>query len=221
MIYKKVNSFSLQPGEILPEAVQIELQEANKLRSKDFPAYKKKLRKIFGIQEDQLPACTSSLKIFLAGFIAGEGSINVSAKKSSTSKFGLIIDPEFSITQHANGFQHLYCALCIFNTGSISYKSGSNATLVFRIDNRRSLEEKVIPFWEKYMDPYLADEARKRKQLFKQLLELFNSEAHLDLDSFANEILPLWDQMRKQKNQSNQTFADLTQAQVYIRNYKK
>ena len=85
-------------------------------------------------------------KTFLGGFIAGEGGINVSAKKSPNSRFGIIIDPEFSITQHLDGFFFLFGALVLFETGSIHFKKGSSATLVFRIDNRRSLQERVIPF---------------------------------------------------------------------------
>ena len=48
---------------------------------------------------------------FLAGFIEGEGSLNISAKKCATAKYGLMIDPEFSITQHVNGISVLFDAM--------------------------------------------------------------------------------------------------------------
>ena len=54
-----------------------------------------------------------------------------SAKKLKTAKFGVIVDPEFSVTQHINGICHLYAALSIFKTGRIRHKGGSNATFVF------------------------------------------------------------------------------------------
>jgi hypothetical protein len=52
--------------------------------------------------------------------------------------------------------------------------------------------------------------------VFKKLLQLFKEKAHLDLDKMVYEILPLWDQLRMQKS-SNQTFKNLKQAQIYIK----
>ena len=84
-------------------------------------------------------------KHFFAGFIEGEGSFSVSAKKSPSAKFGVYLDPEFSITQHVNGSSHLFRCLCLFRTGVIRHKNKSNATLVYRIYNRETLKQKVIP----------------------------------------------------------------------------
>ena len=40
-----------------------------------------------------------------------------------------------------NGFFLLFKTLCLFETGSIHFKEGSNAVFVYRIDNKKSLTE--------------------------------------------------------------------------------
>lgn len=212
---------SLKPGQEIPQDLKEELQKANdKLtKSKNRAQYLNELKTIFQIQGDYNVKTES--KLWLGGFIEGEGSINASCKKLNTAKFGLLIDPEFSITQHVNGFSMLYAALVLFQAGRITYKSGSNATLVFTIDNRQTLKEKVIPFFENYVAPYGSTEKVRRLEQFKNLLELFEQGAHTDENTFVNKVLPVWDSMRKQVGQSNQTFATLQDAQKFAVDFAK
>lgn len=215
-----MTNFTIQPGEKMPQDKLEQLKKINDAFSKtsNFSKYLIDLRQLFQIEEVQV---TSESKLYLAGFLEGEASINISTKKLSTGKFGLIVDPEFNVTQHVNGFKTLYLALEVFKTGRIRHKSSSNATLVLTIDNRQSLEKKVIPFYEQYVVPFSYSEKVKRVAKFKTLLELFNKGAHKDLEQFLNQILPIWDEMRKQKGQINETFNSLEQAQDYARNFKK
>nr|YP_009773681.1 putative site-specific DNA endonuclease [Uronema confervicola]QIZ74196.1 putative site-specific DNA endonuclease [Uronema confervicola] len=209
-------SLIIAPGEKLPKEVLQQLKEANNryTKNKDFPSYLKDIELIFNITPVKV---TTDSKLYLAGFIGGEGSLNVSAKKQKNTSFGLVIDPEFSVTQHLNGAGMLYLALDVFQTGRIGYKSGSNATLFFRIDNRKSLQEKVMPFFRQYAFPYGSDYLVQRAETFQKLLNLFDSKAHLELGSFLNEVLPLWYSMRKQEGQVNQSFANLNEAQEYVK----
>jgi hypothetical protein len=55
---------------------------------------------------------------------------------------------------------------------------------------------------------------------FKEMLGLFNTNAHLDRDRFIKELLPIWDSMRIQKS-TKQTFKDLEEAQEFVRNFQK
>lgn len=212
LITQKVN---LQAGEKMPEDLLIKFSEANKKfsKSKDRTKYLEDLKNLFELSG--YPQVTTESKLFLGGFIEGEGSINVSCKCLKTAKFGVILDPEFSITQHVNGFATLYLALAVLNAGRIAHKSGSNATLVFKIDNRRTLEEKVLPFFEQYVVPYGSTEKKRRLVKLKEFLDLYNQNVHTKLDSFVKLLLPIWDSMRKQVGQSNQSFPDLQSAQDY------
>lgn len=90
-------------------------------------------------------------KWFLAGFIDGEGSVCVSIKRHPNGKFGYLIDPEFYIYQHKSRRSILELAVKVFGTGRIYPKVGNEDVLVFTIDARRSLIERVIPFLKKYM----------------------------------------------------------------------
>ena len=101
----------------------------------------------------------------------------------------------------------MFGALLLFETGSIHFKSGSDGTFVYRIDNRRSLAEKVIPFWETYVFPY---------QDFKEIITLLENKEHKNLFSFRDQILPLWDKLRKQEGQRNESFPDLESAQQVV-----
>ena len=204
------------PGEILPLQVVENLRNVNnikKQKKKTFSWYKTEIANIFGITEcDKKKYQSVKYKTFYGGFIVGEGSINVSAKKSKNALFGILIDPEFSITQHVNGFGFLFAALSLFETGSIHYKSGSNATLVYRIDNRKSIQEKVLPFWDTYIVPYQSFEQNQRILFFKRICLFLEQKKHKELHFFTNQILPLWDKLRKQKGQVNESFPDLEAA---------
>lgn len=217
--YKNNNDnlvLKIGPGEKLPEEMLTKLQIANRNLSKDrnFQKYQDEIKNIFRLQAVKI---TTETKLFLGGFIEGEGSLNVSAKKQASAAMGLVIDPEFSITQHMNGVSSLYLALAILKTGRISYKSGSNATLVFRIDNRKTLQEKVMPFYRQYVYPYGSVSKIQRAETFQKLLNLFDQNAHRDFTRFTTEILPLWDLLRIQVNSSNQSFATLKEAQNFVR----
>ncbi len=186
----------------------------------DFKAYTRRVRELFHLD----PITINQKKCyFLAGFIEGEGSISISAKKNENAKFGVELDPNFNITQHVNGVKHLYLALEMFQTGRIRYKHGSNATLVFIIEPRKSLQQKVCPFFEKYMLGHdLSSKVKQvRYQNLKKMLDLFDDNAHLDKDRFINELLPIWDSMRIQKQYQKQTFQSLEEAQEFVRTFQK
>ncbi len=104
-----------------------------------------------GANQQERLSIAEAKKWFLAGFIEGEGSLCVSMKTCPTSRFRYLVDPEFFLYQHKSGVQLLQLAKEIFGTGRIAPKSGSEGVLVFSIVSRRSLKEKVIPFFEKYM----------------------------------------------------------------------
>ena len=208
---------SFGPGEKISAQILEQLVTANaKRKDHNFNWYIHQLLDIFQLKEYN--SVTEKEKLFFGGFITGQGSINCSAKKEKRAKFGITLDLEFSVTQHVNGVSLLFLAFRIFQTGSLRYKSGSNATLVYRIDNRDSLNEKVIPFLEQYCTPYWSLPFQKRLVTFKELLQLLKKKAHLNFFDFSEAMLPLWDKMRKQPNQIHSSFPSLNEAQIYAKN---
>jgi hypothetical protein len=210
----------IKPRESIQKSFLNELVEINKSyhKKKNFPKYKNEIRQLFQLQE---PTLTNDTFLFLAGFIEGEGSINVGIQKNKNSKFKVYVDPQFSVTQHINGIVNLYLTMCYFKTGRIRYKSGSFATFVYEIDNRESLLNKVVPFYENYLKKFPSSVKERRVILLKMLLDSFNRKAHCNIDTMISIVLPLWDALRIQVGQKNQTFKDLEEAQHYVRQFKE
>jgi len=210
----------LKTGEKLPQTIKNGLITANSnlTTTKDHSNYINELKTIFGLSSRKVGIRE---KYFLGGFIEGDGSINVSAKKHRNAPHGIHIDPEFSLTQHVNGVELLILALILFQTGRIRYKSGSNATLILIIQDRDELQDKVVPFYKKYVNSIGSAVKAERIQKFEKMLIHIKKKNHEDLNILVNDLLPLWDSMRMQTGQKNQTFASLAEAQAYAKNPNK
>jgi hypothetical protein len=216
MKQKNNQAILLAPGETLSQELQDTIKAMNADKP-DFQTYSRRVREVFNLNKITVD---TKKQLFLAGFIEGEGSISVGAKKNPNARFGVEIDPLFNITQHINGVNHLYLALETFQTGRIRYKVSSNATLVFIIEPRKSLTEKVCPYFEKFVYPLSSPAKQIRFNNFKKLLALFDEKAHLDRTRMIDEVLPVWDSMRMQQGYTGQTFKSLKEAQDFVRNFK-
>lgn len=125
-------------------------------------------------------------KYFLAGFIEGEGSFVVSIKKHGSAKYGYVIDPEFFIYQHESGRKLLEMAKEVFGTGRIYPKPGNEKVLVFCIDSRRNLRERVKPFVEKYLLPFSS--RRETIEKFFEIVEALENKIHHTPEGFAKVV---------------------------------
>ena len=132
------------------------------------------------------------LHYFLAGFVDGEGSFNVSIVPHPTAKFHLIVNAKFQVYQHEKHPEILEIFQEVFQAGSIHKKSGSNV-LVYEIASRKTLQEKVIPFFRSY--PL----ATKREALngLAHILELMNCGAHKTRNGII-EIIDIAHRMNQQ-----------------------
>lgn len=202
----------LAPGELLSKELKQKIRKMNAGKP-DFKTYTQRVRDVFKLAPITID---KTKKIFLAGFIEGEGSMSIAVKKTPHGKFGVELDPNFNITQHINGVNHLYFALELFQTGRIRHKAGSNATLVFIIEPRKSLTEKVCPFLQEFVYPLSCPAKQIRFNRYCKMLNLFDERAHLDKDRFINELLPIWDSMRIQKGYKGETFESLEDAQNFV-----
>ena len=128
---------------------------------------------------------TENQKWFLAGFIEGEGSVCVSIKKHKNGKFGYLIDPEFFLYQHKSRRDILELAKKVFNTGRIYPKTDNPDVLVYTVDARRSLLEKVLPYFKKYMIYSSRNEDFKKFAIITRALE---NKEHWTKDGMINII---------------------------------
>lgn len=152
---------------------------------------------------------STNFKLFLAGFIEGEGNLNISIKKQEGSRFGYVIDPEFSLYRHMSGLPFLKNVQSLFRSGQIKKIDLDN--VVYTVYNRKIIYQKIIPYFLKYVIPFsckfvfidkfisiikkLENKEHHRIKGFFAILELvyqFNpnlEERKQDLDILKNKIL--------------------------------
>lgn len=131
-------------------------------------------------QQDKLSKRNKSLtkeeKYFLGGLFEGDGSFYVSLKRNSSSRFKIYVDPGFALYQEERGYELLERAQLLFGTGRIEKKPGSANVYQFLIVNRRSILEKVIPFYKKYVYPFSAK--KESFDIFQEILEGLERKEH-------------------------------------------
>ena len=124
------------------------------------------------------------LKHYLLGFTDAEGCFSISLKKESTARFGWALDPLFQITQHKNYRQILELFLIELKCGRIIPKSGQPDILVYLVDNRKQLVEKIIPYFENYQLLVKNEDFEK----FKIVILGLEKKMHHKKDSFIELI---------------------------------
>jgi hypothetical protein len=136
-------------------------------------------------QQERLPRKERELKYYLAGFIDGEGSFNVSFKPHPSMKLGWVADPAFQVYQHRDNVEILELISKVLHCGYIRPKSPSSDVLVLIVDNRRTLMEKIVPFFSKYQ---LLSKKSSDFEKFKQILLLMEQKVHLRYDGFVKIV---------------------------------
>ncbi len=120
-------------------------------------------------------------RYYLLGIVDAEGCFSVALKKVGTARFGWVLDPVFHVTQHRQHRAVLELAQSELQCGRIVEKHGQTDCLVYVVDNRRQLVEKVIPFFQKYRP--LAKESDFLR--FRRIVHALERGAHSDARRFA------------------------------------
>ena len=98
----------------------------------------------------RLPKRKRPLKYYLLGIVDAEGCFSVSLKEQKGTRFGYVLDPVFSVSQHKSNKFVLDLLHRELDCGRVIQKHGQKGSFVFVVDNRRQLVEKIIPFFNKY-----------------------------------------------------------------------
>lgn len=125
-------------------------------------------------------------KFWLGGFIEGEGSLTVSIPINNKVKHGLVLQPEFNVTQIENGLETLYAFKVLFNNkGHILKKSGSDKVWVYSLKGTQNLITYILPFFNTYVVNYSS----------KYKLEVFNTFISIltKLDANKNKTMQVND----------------------------
>lgn len=154
---------------------------------------------------------------YVAGFVDGEGSFNVSFKRQKSDKLELgfrwLVHLGFQVYQHEDHRDILVLLQKeVFHTGRIYRKSSPYNVLTFSIDNSISLKEKVIPFFDKYK----LIVKNKDFIIFKEILNLFLTKQHLS-ENGIKKIIDLAFQMNangKQRKYSKEYILETYKKQL-------
>ena len=123
---------------------------------------------------------------WVVGFVDGEGSFLVSIFKSSQAKLKWQIFPEFNVSQSLKGKDLLHKLEEFFGCGHIYAQNARNIKhgkwdplYKYCVRNKTELQQKIIPFFEKY--PPKGKSKLDDFQKFVQVVKLMDKGEHLTL----------------------------------------
>lgn len=115
-------------------------------------------------------------KWFVAGLVEGEGSFCIGIKKHPTAPYGYFIDPMFFFYQHKLRIKMVEMVKDILGgLGQIKPKPGNEDVLVLQISSRKTIAEKLIPFFDKYL--YFSVR-KKDYEIFKEAVYMLLEGRH-------------------------------------------
>lgn len=115
----------------------------------------------------------------VSGFVDGEGSFHIGIQKSENVTLGWQIVPEFHVSQCQDREESLEIVKSVFGVGYIKPNHSTNfrdKTSVFVVRNRKSLTEKVIPFFKEYP---LFTGKKYDFEKFSKVVHMMNENQHL------------------------------------------
>ena len=129
----------------------------------------------------------SNYLFWLGGFVEGEGSLSVAIIVGQSYKFGIHLQPSFTVTQHVRGISILESFLKLFDgKGSLHLKSGSPDVWVYELKGTKNLITYVFPFFLKYVIPFSCKQSEFKT--FKAIVLGLEAKKHLELDTLADLI---------------------------------
>lgn len=138
-------------------------------------------------------------KYWLGGFVEGEGSLLVSITTNPKVKYGIVLQPEFNVTQHESGLNVLKVYKTLFNgLGNLKEKSGSNKVWVYSLKGTKNVKELVLPFYTDYVVPFSSKHKSDVFERFKYIVDILydnlgqglNKEQLIEVVNLIYELNP-------------------------------
>jgi len=129
---------------------------------------------------------------YIAGFVDGEGSFNVSLVKRNDYRLKWRVVPIFNVSQ--KDITMLFLIKKYLNCGRIQKrKDGLN---MYIVENLTAINERVIPFFKRFN--FLSTTTKTNFSIFCQIIKLLNRQDRLDKDTFV-KICQLREKLNKGK----------------------
>lgn len=124
-----------------------------------------------------------ALGFFLAGFVEGEGSFNISLRKKPDYKLGWQVVMSFNVSQKDPTI--LYMLQKELRCGIIKVRKIDNL-YSFDTTNPKDIIQKVIPYFLKY--PVLSESKQRNFSLFCTVAKLMEIEEHRNLEGLRKIV---------------------------------
>jgi hypothetical protein len=141
---------------------------------------------------------------WIVGFVDGEGCFNLDVHKKSDMRWGLQMQPEFTVVQNEIDVQILHALKDFFQCGSVGVnrRDTDGTRYHYRVKNVKDLNDKIIPFFEKHS---LKTKKKIEYQRFRRICMLMNEGYHREsLQNFL-EIYDLGVELRVRVRQKKYT----------------
>ncbi len=110
---------------------------------------------------------------YLAGFVDGEGSFNVSFRKRPDHSIGWQTVLTLNVAQR----DKTVLALMKQHLGCGRLQSRRDGVWYYVVTNQRAIEERVIPFFERF--GFLSAKSKRNFMLFKEITKIVSERRHL------------------------------------------
>jgi len=139
---------------------------------------------------------SEELGFFLAGFVEGEGSFNVSLRRKADYKVNWQVVLSFNVSQKDPTL--LYLLKEQLECGIIKVRRRDNLHS-FDSTNPQDLIQKVIPYFQRY--PVLSDSKKKNFSIFCKIAQLMDKGEHRNLTGLK-KILELREKINEGKGRT-------------------
>lgn len=129
---------------------------------------------ISSVDNQQERLSDENLGYFLAGFVEGEGSFNISLRKNNDYKVGWQVVPSFNVSQKDPSL--LFLLKESLHCGIIKVRKIDDVHS-YDVTNPSDVLNKVIPFFQKY--PLYSVSKRNNFVLFCQIANMMGKKYHL------------------------------------------
>lgn len=156
---------------------------------------------------------------WIVGFVDGEGCFNLDVHIKKDMKWGIQMQPEFTVVQHQRDVQILHALKEVFECGSVAInrKDDTSTRMHYRCKSVKDLKDKILPFFEKHQ---LKTKKGVEFKKFREIVNLMDDSYHnQSLKNFL-EIVDKGVQLRFQNQEKRKSSPKRTKVDEQLQKLK-
>ena len=112
---------------------------------------------------------------WIVGFVDGEGCFNLDVHVKPEMRWGIQMQPEFTVVQHEVDVQILHALKNYFGCGSVAVNHATSTRMHYRCKNVVHLHTRIVPFFEQHL---LKTKKRVEFERFRDIVRLMHDGYH-------------------------------------------